>query len=86
MQWTSKAPTDVLDYELNWTRWLGTDTIATSSWEVPVGVTKESESNSTKRAVIWLSGGTTGQSYTLTNTITTAGGRTRSQDVILPVV
>jgi hypothetical protein len=78
-----KDPNAVLDYSVDWTRWLNGDTIATSAWTVPAGLTKVSDTSTTKAATVWLSGGTIGQSYTVTNRITTAGGRTedRSFDV-----
>lgn len=71
-----KDPSAVLDYQFDWSAWLDDDTIATSTWTVPTGLTKASESNTTTTATVWLSGGTAGASYTLVNRIVTAGGRT----------
>ncbi len=78
--WIAKAPTEVLDYGLDWNApgelWLGSDTIASSAWTVDAGLTKGATSNTLTTASVWLSGGALGTSYTVTNTITTAGGRT----------
>lgn len=87
-----KRSADVLDYVINWSAgaddggpWLETgDTIQSSSWSVPVGITKNSDSSTTTTTTVWLSGGTAGQSYDCTNTIVTAGGRTKT--VILRIV
>lgn len=71
----SKDPEAVLDYTIDWSDWLGTDTISAVSWTVEAGITKDSEGNTTTSATIWLSGGTAGTSYEVTCHITTAGGR-----------
>ena len=72
----TKDPSAVLDYEINWATWLDDDTISTSDWIVPVGITEHSSSNTTTTATIWLSGGTDGKSHEVTNRIVTAAGRT----------
>ncbi len=79
--WPQKDPNEVLDYALNWTGRLTGDTIATSVWTVPAGITSNSETVSDKQTVIWLSGGSNGTWYELLNRITTAGGRTMDQTV-----
>lgn len=71
-----KDPDEVLDYVRDWSAALGDDTIATSVWTVPTGLTKDSDTNTTTTATIWLSGGTLGANYEVLNRITTAGGRT----------
>jgi len=65
-----------LDYERDWGPWLGADTIATSSWSVPTGLTKVSEANTTTTATVVVSGGSEGVSNLLSNTIVTAAGLT----------
>jgi hypothetical protein len=81
----TKDPNAVLDYSVDWNRWLNTDTIAASEWIVPTGLTKVSDTNTTKAATVWLSGGAAGQSYTVTNRITTAGGRAEDRSFIVKV-
>ncbi len=79
-----KGPTEVLDFTIDWTQWLGSDTISSSTWVVPAGITKDSDTTvSSLAALIWLSGGSLGQIYELVNTIVTAAGRTavRSIDI-----
>ena len=73
----TKDPESTLDYMVDWNaeNWLGDDTISSVSWEVPPGLTIENETNTTTTATVWLSGGTVGESYRVTNHIVTAGGR-----------
>ncbi|MGZ4519094.1 MAG: phage fiber-tail adaptor protein [Mycobacteriaceae bacterium] len=83
-------PTAVLDYTVDWDRkdatsaagtgWLApTETIVTSTWIVPTGITQATPSpsiiNAGKATTIWLTGGTAGQSYVVANHITTSQGR-----------
>ena len=81
-----KDPNAVLDYVVDWTTWLNGDTIATSVWTVPSGITQDSESESTTSATVWLSGGTVGETYQLVNRITTAGGRTEDRTIRITIV
>jgi len=81
----TKDPNAVLDYSVDWSRWLDGDTIATSVWTVPAGLTKVSDANTTTKTTAWLSGGTADQSYTVTNRITTTGGRTEDRSFIVKV-
>lgn len=85
LAWDSKDPDEVLDYVLNWSARLGSDTITTSTWTVPDGITMDSDSETTTATTIWLSGGTEGQSYDILNRIVTAGGRTMDQTVKLKI-
>jgi hypothetical protein len=52
---------------------------------VPEGITEGDANHTTTKTTIWLSGGEIGSSYTITNRITTAGGRTMDQSVRLVV-
>ena len=77
-----KDPDAVLDYSIDWSQWLPTlDTISTSNWTVPTGITEDSSSNSATIATIMLSGGTLNNDYELVNRIVTAGGRTQDQTI-----
>lgn len=80
-----KDPNAVLDYSIDWTRWLAGDQIATSQWQVPVGLTMITDTATTTKTTVWLSGGVAGQSYTVTNRITTTGGRTEDRSFTLSV-
>lgn len=82
----TKDSSAVLDYSIDWSAWLGTDTIATSTWtDATAGITVNSNSFTTTATKVWLSGGTAGQQYRLTNRITTAGGRTDDRTIVVQV-
>ncbi len=74
-----------LDYGFDWHLWLGTDTIATSTWTVPAGLTASLLSFTPTTTTIWLAGGTLGQSYSVVNQITTAAGRTDERTIVITV-
>jgi len=76
-----KDPSAVLDYRIDWSTWLGADTISIVTWSVPTGITKVSSSNDSTSATIWLSGGTAGTIYEVTCRIVTAGGRTDDRTI-----
>jgi hypothetical protein len=74
-----KAPTETLDYSIDWSDWLDDDAISTSSWSADTGITVATDpaaSNTATIATVWLSGGTAGQNYKVINTIVTSGERT----------
>ena len=82
-----KASGDELDYTFDWDPWwLNGDTIFTSAWAVDPEVDGELEimespapSHDGTATTVWLTGGTPGSRYRLTNTIETVGGRTAEQ-------
>ena len=81
-----KDPDAVLDYEWDWSAWLAEgETISSVVWVVPAGITKDSDTNTTNTATIWLSGGTLDASYKITCRITTNQGRTddRTRTIIV---
>lgn len=81
-----KGPGDRLDYGIDWSAWLGSDTITASAWSAPEGITLESDSHTTTATTVWVSGGTAGQSHTLTNAIETAGGREAQRSLNIRVM
>jgi len=83
----AKDPQAKLDYQFDWgTNWLETgDTIESVVWTVPSGLTKESQSNTTTTATVWLSGGVDGRSYDIICQITTDDGREDQRTFTLPV-
>ena len=82
----TKDPDADLDYEVNWTAWLGEDELVASSWELVDGdVVIDSSSFTDKVARVWLSGGTASTSAMVTNRITTAGGRTDDRTITINV-
>lgn len=85
LEWPFKDPDEILDYQIDWTARLDTDTISTSTWIVPTGINKNSDGKADKATTIWISGGTAGAAYEFTNRIVTTGGRTMDQSVKLKV-
>jgi len=81
-----QAVGETLDWRVDWSTWLGSDTISTSDWTADTGVTLGTESNTTTVATQFISGGAVGRSYQLTNTITTAGGRTAKRTMTVAFV
>jgi hypothetical protein len=81
-----KDPDAVLDYSIEWSKWLAGDQIQTSTWSVsdPV-IEATNDSNTATRTTVWLLGGRAGQSYTVTNRITTLGGRTDARSFLVQV-
>ena len=81
-----KDPNAKLDYTIDWIRWLDTDTITASTWEVssPELIIMDS-SNTHTTTTVWLSAGLAGQFYTVTNRITTTLGRIQDQSFRLKI-
>jgi hypothetical protein len=72
----TKDPSSVEDFGLEWGLAEG-DTLTSSTWTVPAGITRNSDSfQASGQTTIWLSGGTDGAVYRLVNRITTSQGRT----------
>lgn len=90
LKWPNKDPNEILDYQVNWekrvqSRRTPDDTIVGSTWIVPDGITKQSDTFSDTTTTIWLSGGTDGQPYTLINRIVTTEGRTMDESVTIKI-
>lgn len=76
----------VLDYQFDWSGWLGVgETITTSQMFVDSGLTLDSQSNTTDVVTIWLSGGTAGKSYKVRNRVTTSAARTEERTITVRV-
>lgn len=80
-----KGPNDELDYTINWERWIGADTISSSSWAIQgpdallVVMGSPAASFTATTATAWLDAGTSGKTYIVTNSIVTAAGRKNSR-------
>jgi len=95
----AKDKDEILDYTLDWSLRILTDSISSSIWTTPIltgstlattGLTFATASIathnlSTCRTVLWITGGITGNAYQFTNRITTAGGRTMDQTCKLKI-
>ena len=78
---------ETLDYTISWATTLGSDTVATSAWAVATGLTVGADSNTTTTTTIFLTAGAPGGSpVDVTNTITTAGGRTLVRTIQVAVI
>lgn len=81
-----KDPNAVEDFAINWADHFATgETIATSTFTVPTGLTKVSESNTTTKAIVQLSSGTLHVEYLVVNHISTNQGREFDQTVIVRI-
>ena len=76
-----KDPDEVLDYRLDFEDWLDTDTINSETVTVEDGITLDSETNDTTTVTAWLSGGTVGETYTVTYQAVTEAGRTVERSI-----
>lgn len=76
--WPSHGSGSVLDYTMDWSRFLDSDTLSTATFslDTAAGLTIADEENDTTSATVWLSGGTSGQVAEVRCTVTTTGGRT----------
>lgn len=82
-----KDPNATLDYTINWSSWLAAgETISTSTWTVPAGLTKVSDTKTTNTTTIWLSEGTLYERYQVVNRIVTSANRTEDRTLYLLVV
>ena len=93
LAWPVKDPSDVLDYVFDISPALAGndgDSIAdldiTIAPDQPGDLALNSASADGASAVLWLSGGQVGVTYTVTISIVTTNGRTISRSIFLPVV
>lgn len=83
----TKTVLEVYDYGFNYADFLDTaDTISTSTWTIPAGLTTGASSNNTTTTSVFLSGGTLNADYSCVNRVVTAGGRTFERTFILRIV
>ena len=50
----TKDPDAVLDYSVDWTRWLDGDILSESQWIVPPDLVMEDEGKTSTMATVWL--------------------------------
>jgi len=80
-----KGPDDILLFTVDWSEWLGSDTINSATWSAEAGITVVSSSHTSTLATAKLSGGNDRTSYDISNTIVTAGGETKEERFVLKV-
>ncbi len=81
----TKDPDAVVDFSVDWSRWLNGDEISSATWTVPLGATKTEEAMTATVTTVWLSGGTEGRAYRISVRITTAAGRTTDESFEIAV-
>lgn len=77
----TKDPDEKLDYDFDWTAWLGGDTIASFSILPVTGLTVQSSTATASKVTVWLLGGTLNTTVEVTCRITTVGGRIKDDTV-----
>jgi hypothetical protein len=85
----TKDPSATLDYTFDWSKNLPTeDTITAAVVTVPVGITKVNSAVTTdgRAVVVWLSGGTAGNTYSVNCRITTASTPPRVNEATFGVL
>lgn len=87
LNWPVKDSLEVLDYAIDWSSRLGDDTIASSTFSViSGGLVIDSQDNTTTHSLVWLSGGTVGQTAKIACLVVTAEGREFREVIGVPVV
>jgi len=85
-----KDPGAEKPYTLDWSEYLAGltgDTILTSTWAIPGGLTAPNPSTfDDTTSTVWLGSGTAGTRYTVTNTITTVQGITDDRSILITIV
>ena len=89
---TPKDPNSDLDWEIDWSDILDPgDTIQASAWFIShapdnaLVINKYPDTNTVDTATVWLSGGTDGKDYQVTNRITTVNNRVVDRTLIVPI-
>lgn len=86
-----KDPAETTDWVFDWSSWLATgETLSSSSFSAAAGITMADGTNGAPApshdgttATLWLIGGTDGQRYKVSNTITTSAGRTSERSIVI---
>jgi len=82
-----KDPDAVLDYQVDWSDWLPAgDTITASQWfSSDAALVVDADTFTGTTATVWISGGDNRKRYTVTNRITTDGGRTDDRTITIRI-
>jgi hypothetical protein len=85
MLYTTKDPNSTEDFLFDWTLELNGDTIVSSVWSAPAGITVVSNSNISTLTTARISGGTLGQTYLVQNTVTLASGQIKTRGITISI-
>lgn len=80
-----KDPDSTEDFAFNWVMDLDGDTISSSTFSLPDGLTEVSSAHDDTETQIFVSGGTACTTYRITNRIVTVGGRTFDKTIRIRV-
>lgn len=88
MRTFDKDPYAVLDYEWDWSTWLGGDTIQTRVFTVSPSGALAVDSNAEADGVVtaWISGGVENATYLVTCAIETIAGRKEKKSALFNLV
>jgi hypothetical protein len=83
----TKQPADVQDYDIDYSEWLAgfSDTGSSATVTVDTGITLNMYTLLNGVVKVWLAGGTSGETYKVTTTLTTSGGRTKQAEIRIKV-
>jgi len=81
-----KDPDEVISFGVDWSEYLGAETVTSSNWTVASGVTKVGQTLVGKQANVTISGGTLGTVNRITNRITTSTGETVDQSIDIEII
>lgn len=82
--WVEQTPTARRDYALDWSGLLEDgDALSSSTWAAQSGIKVEANGFADGKTVVWVSKGTPGEWYWLTNTVTTTAGRSETAECLV---
>ncbi len=80
-----KDPGALLDYGINWTRWLGDDLIIDSTWDLDEGIDFIHDTHTDDVTRLWIEGGALNKMYQCRNQIVTDEGRKDIRTIIIRI-
>jgi hypothetical protein len=81
-----KSPSERITFSVIWSDYLNTDTIVSSSWIIPAGITQVSANYNSSQANVMLQGGILGKIYRVTNRITSSASEIVDQSIDIEII
>ena len=81
----TKSAAEITDFTLDWSQVVGADSIITSAWTVPSGITGSNQSSTATTASIRIAAGTASLFYPFVNTITRISGQVDQESLVITV-
>lgn len=82
---SSKTALSILDFSVDWSTYLGSDSILSSTWILPDDLTEVSNTFEENLATVFVSGGVSGKSYSLVNVMYYSDGRCDTATIVITV-